>query len=1117
MNISNTNIMKTILQSGRLASVAFVFAVILVLPQISMAQIPNVDDLFQTNGAFDLLNSGTSNSGNGNNIVQTTCNISVNNDHVVSGGSVIISWEAQGFSNITISGQSVSGESGSITVTNITSNRIFQLAAINGANVCAAQVLVTCIPPPVLHCELEITKVVDKSTAQVGDELTYTIKVKNVGNGNCTGNGVKIEDQLDPHIEYLEHTLTSNLQAGYLSNPVYKASNRTLYFNGDVLTPGEEGTIVWVGKVTAPEQCGDFTIKNQAKTTAKELNNFLTWVKSSYVSTDIDHDCPPPSVPSCDSFIANPSSVLTGSSTTLSWSTTNATHVSIDNGIGSVADDGSIVVTPLVSTTYNLTVYGTNNQTAHCSIPVTVTNHPAPTCDSFTATPNLVMVGDSILLSWETTNANNVSINNGVGVVALDGTATVTPLTSTTYKLTVQGAQNQSVECSVPVTVTNYPVPSCDAFSATPNTIMVGDEVLLSWETSNATNVSLDNGIGNVLADGTATVTPLTSTTYKLTVQGAQNQSVECSVPVTVSNDEVPVCKYFTATPSMLPVGGGTVTFAWDVEKATAVSISPTIGSVSLVGTTTRTVTSATTYVLTAVDADGDEVTCPAPVTIADPEVFTCGNNVDFTSSDYSISRGQSVTLQWNVTGADSVNISQINETSFSGSESVSPNDDTTYILTATKNNVSIECPVTVSVSSGGGGGGSSSPRCDLDISKQRITLGERITLKWNTSRATHVTIEDDRGDVVVTTEDLNSKEREDLLDGEIELRPTRDTEYTLTATKGSKKRTCEVKVDIEGGQVLSQVRDQQPLVAGIALSNVPYTGFEAGPILTLMFYILLMAWALYIAYFIVARRKVSGTSAHLGTIANLQVTPMGTTVRGITKSKEAEDLRPDVFVRSTATSTAPANLPTSTAVHGYENYFEGNVTSESHADTIVTELENRAHEQRALLSGDAIALFLRATHGTLEREQMIDRIIADAKAQYPLEDGWIVINQTRMQDLCKDCTIKPVSVTDTLPMGSGSLAEAMVTGNIVAAYEMIGNRPMFALAEAAADLDSVVRHRKGDKSPISTMLLEETSKLSDEKLQAMISALTGALDGTYTDEPSAVKMAIMKAVKEIA
>ena len=103
------------------------------------------------------------------------------------------------------------------------------------------------------------------------------------------------------------------------------------------------------------------------------------------------------------------------------------------------------------------------------------------------------------------------------------------------------------------------------------------------------------------------------------------------------------------------------------------------------------------------------------------------------------------------------------------------------------------------------------------------------------------------------------------------------------------------------------------------------------------------------------------------------------------------------------------------------------------------------------------------------------------------------------------------------MPEGTGSLAEAIVTGNVVAAYEMIGSRPMFALADAAADLDAVYRARRGETVAVSDMLRSEAGKLSDEQIKNMISALTGAIDGTYTDEASAVKMAIMKAVKEVA
>jgi hypothetical protein len=87
----------------------------------------------------------------------------------------------------------------------------------------------------------------------------------------------------------------------------------------------------------------------------------------------------------------------------------------------------------------------------------------------------------------------------------------------------------------------------------------------------------------------------------------------------------------------------------------------------------------------------------------------------------------------------------------------------------------------------------------------------------------------------------------------------------------------------------------------------------------------------------------------------------------------------------------------------------------------------------------------------------------------------------------------------------------------VIAAYEMIGHRPMFALADAAADLDSIYRLRKGADVVVSTMLVEETKNLSDEQIMEMIKALTSALDGVYTDEASAVKMAIMKAVKVAA
>lgn len=56
--------------------------------------------------------------------------------------------------------------------------------------------------------------------------------------------------------------------------------------------------------------------------------------------------------------------------------------------------------------------------------------------------------------------------------------------------------------------------------TASPDTINKGQSSTLSWQTSNATDVSID-GIGAVQASGTQQVTPAESTTYTLTAKGA--------------------------------------------------------------------------------------------------------------------------------------------------------------------------------------------------------------------------------------------------------------------------------------------------------------------------------------------------------------------------------------------------------------------------------------------------------------------------------------------------------------------------------------------------------------------------------------------------------------------
>ncbi len=63
---------------------------------------------------------------------------------------------------------------------------------------------------------------------------------------------------------------------------------------------------------------------------------------------------------------------------------------------------------------------------------------PAPTA-SLSANPNTVEKGQSTTLTWQTTNATDVSID-GIGPVETNGSKAVTPNDSTTYRLTAKGS-----------------------------------------------------------------------------------------------------------------------------------------------------------------------------------------------------------------------------------------------------------------------------------------------------------------------------------------------------------------------------------------------------------------------------------------------------------------------------------------------------------------------------------------------------------------------------------------------------------------------------------------------------------------------------------------------------
>ena len=79
---------------------------------------------------------------------------------------------------------------------------------------------------------------------------------------------------------------------------------------------------------------------------------------------------------------------------------------------------------------------------------------------------------------------------------------------------------------------TTAPAPTAQ-LSATPSNITAGDQVVLTWRTTDATSVSID-GIGDVPTSGVKNVTPSSSTSYHLVARG-DGGTADATARVTVN------------------------------------------------------------------------------------------------------------------------------------------------------------------------------------------------------------------------------------------------------------------------------------------------------------------------------------------------------------------------------------------------------------------------------------------------------------------------------------------------------------------------------------------------------------------------------------------------------
>ncbi len=235
----------------------------------------------------------------------------------------------------------------------------------------------------------------------------------------------------------------------------------------------------------------------------------------------------PVQLPSILSFNAEPASISAGESSNLNWNVLNATKVNIDQGIGNVALTSTRAVAPVVTTVYTLTA-SSNAGTVTATTQVIVTAAPLPPpialplINSFVASPPSISLGDSASLNWNVSNATSVMIDNGVGSVGSSGSTVVLPAATTNYILTATNSSG-SITSSTQVVVSGVTPsgpPVINYFTASPPVTASGS-TFLRWNVSDATAVSIDQGIGPVDSHGTLLVTLSASTDYTLTAINA--------------------------------------------------------------------------------------------------------------------------------------------------------------------------------------------------------------------------------------------------------------------------------------------------------------------------------------------------------------------------------------------------------------------------------------------------------------------------------------------------------------------------------------------------------------------------------------------------------------------
>ena len=273
---------------------------------------------------------------------------------------------------------------------------------------------------------------------------------------------------------------------------------------------------------------------------------------------------------------------------TVTWSTSDASVATIDNGVVTAIKVGTATITAKAG-----------NKTATCAITVVATPVTSITLDRTSAS---LKAGETVTLTatvkpddatdktvtWTTSDASAATVSNGVVTAKKVGSATITAK-----------AGDKSATCAVTVVATPVTSVTLDRTSAS---LQAGETVTLTatvkpddatdktvtWTTSDASVVTVNNGVVTAIKVGTAIITAKAgdqSATCSITVMATP----VTSVTLNKTSTSLKVGETLTLTAKVNPSNATDKTVNWSTSDASVVTVSDGVVTAIKLGSATIT------------------------------------------------------------------------------------------------------------------------------------------------------------------------------------------------------------------------------------------------------------------------------------------------------------------------------------------------------------------------------------------------------------------------------------------------------------------------------------------------------------------------------------------------